>query len=110
MFVSENTFFNDQIKFLLNPVLIDPRRIPEYQVSQSLLVGTEFEFDIGRIANIGQIYTDTIFTAVTSSQNYELVVTTPIANRVVMEQLIDKTFKELDIQSSTLNIEDILSE
>jgi len=101
LFVTDNTFVNDQIDFILNPALIDPRLITEYQISQSLVEGTEFEFDVKVDGQkIAQIYTETIFAPVTSSQNYEVIVTTPVANRVEFQKLYDKTFYELDVQAT----------
>jgi predicted alpha-1,6-mannanase (GH76 family) len=103
LFVTENTFVNDQINFVLNPALIDPRLIAEYQISQSVVVGTEFEFDVKEDVNkIVQVYTDTIFAQVTSSQNYEVTVTTPVANRIQFENTYDKKFYELGVPPSEI--------
>lgn len=101
LYISDNTFVNDDIRFILNPALIDPRLIPEYQVSQSMVEGTEFEFDIKTdLKRTAKVYTDTIFAPVTSSQNYQVMVTTAVANRIVFEQRYDKRFTELDVVES----------
>lgn len=101
LYISDNTFVNDDIRFIVNPALIDPRLIPEYQVSESLVKGTEFEFDVKvDLKRTAQMYTDTIFAPVTQSQNYEVMVTTAVANRAVFERTYDKTFRELDVVAS----------
>jgi len=94
LYVTDNTFVNDDIRFVINPSLIDPRLIDEYLVSQSLVKGTEFEFDVN--SKNARVYMDTVFAPVTQSQNYVVVVTTPLANRQVFEQQFDKQFRELD--------------
>jgi len=104
--VTDNTLVNDDITFVLNPALIDPRLIPELQLSSSL-VEDEFKFDVKSDPQTGtaQVYVSTSYAPVTSSQNYEVFVSTPIYRRSVFESLYNDQFVEFT-QASNDEAED----
>lgn len=93
--VTDNTLVNDDITFVINPSLIDPRLIPELQLSSSL-VGEEFKFDVkvDPLVGTAQIYVSTSYAPVTQSQNYEVFISTPIYSRPVFESMYDDQFVE----------------